>query len=153
MVSLKYLSNFWRTLEMPLINCEIEFILDWSANCVIIYTDVNNQVPTLAITETNLYVAVVTLSTQDNSKLLPQLKNGFKRTITWNKYLIKPELLTQNANLNHFIEPSFQGINRLFILEFENYDQRTSNKRYCIPNEEIKDCNVMIDGKIILINQ
>ena len=66
---------------MPLISCEIELILDWSANCVIIYTDVANQVPTFTITETNLYVPVVTLSTQDNSKLLPQLKNGFKRTI------------------------------------------------------------------------
>ena len=82
MVPLKYVSNFWRTLEMPLINCEIELILDWSANCVIISTNNANQVPTFTITETNLYVPVVTLSTQDNSKLLPQLKNGFKRTIT-----------------------------------------------------------------------
>ena len=84
---------------MPLINCEIELILDWSANCVI-YTDVANQDPTFTITETNLYVPVVTLSTQDNAKLLPQLKSGFKRTISWNKYLPKPELLAQNANLN-----------------------------------------------------
>ena len=147
MIPLKYLSIFWRTLEMPLINCEIELILTWSRNCVIIYTDVNNQVPTFTITETNLYVPVVTLSTQDNAKLLPQLKSGFKRTISWNKYLSKPELLAQNANLNHLIEPSFQGINRLFILAFENDDQRTSNKRYYIPNVEIKDYNVMIDGK------
>ena len=90
MVPLKYLSNFWRTLEMPLINCEVELILNWSANCVIIYTNVANQVPTFTITETNLYVPVVTLSTQDNEKLLPQLKSGFKRTISWNKYLSKP---------------------------------------------------------------
>ena len=86
MVSLKHLSNFWRTLEMSLINCEVELILTWSASCVIIYTNVTNQVPTFAITETNLYVPVVTLSTQDNAKLLPQLKSGFKRTISWNKY-------------------------------------------------------------------
>ena len=72
MVPLKYVSNFWRTLEMPLINCEIELILDWSANCVIISTNNANQVPTFTITETNLYVPVVTLSTQDNSTLLPQ---------------------------------------------------------------------------------
>ena len=98
MVPLKYLSNFWRTLEMPLINCEVELILNWSANCVIIYTNVNNQVPTFTITETNLYVPVVTLLTQDNAKLLPQLKSGFKRTISWNKYLTKPELLTRNGN-------------------------------------------------------
>ena len=138
MVPLKYLSNFWRTLEMPLINCEVKLILDWSANCVIIYTDVANQVPTFAKTETNLYVPIVTLSTQDNAKLLPQLKNGFKRTITWNKYLAKPELLAQNANLNHLIEPSFQGVNRLFVLAFENDAQRINEKKY-IPNVEIKN--------------
>ena len=90
MVPLKYLSNFWRTLEMPLINCEVELIYNWSANCVIIYTNVNNRVPTFTITETNLYVPEVTLSTQDNAKLLPQLKSGFKSTISWNKYLAKP---------------------------------------------------------------
>ena len=107
MLPLKYLSNFWRTLEMPLINCEVELILNRSANCVILSTNVANQVPTFIITETNLYVPVVTLSTQDNAKLLPQIKSGFKRTIRWNKYLPKPELLTRNANLNHLIEPSF----------------------------------------------
>ena len=146
-VPLKYISNFWRTFEVPLINCEVNLILTWSANCVLIYTNVANQNPTFEITETKLYVPVVTLSTQDNAKLLPQLKSGFKRTISWNKYLAKPELLAQNPNLNHLIEPSFQGVNRLFVLAFENDAQRTSNKRYYIPNVEIKDYNVMIDGK------
>ena len=108
--------------------------MDWSANCVIIYANVANQVPTFRITETNLYVPVVTLSTQDNAKLLPQLKSGFKRTISWNEYLAKPELLARNQNLNHLIEPTFQGINRLFVLAFENDDQKISNKRYYIPN-------------------
>ena len=147
MVPLKYLNNFWRTLEMPLINCEVELILTWSADCVIIYTDVANQNPTFAITETNLYVPVVTLSTQDNAKLLPQLKSGFKRTISWNKYLSKPELLPQNSNLNDLIEPSFQGVNRLFVLTFEDDAQRISSKRYYVPNVELKHYNVMIDGK------
>ena len=88
---------------MPLINCEVNLILTWSKNCVIIYTDVANQILTFEITETNLYVPVVTLLTQDNVKLLPQLKSGFKRTINWNKYL--PELLAQNSNLKEvFIE-------------------------------------------------
>ena len=114
---------------------------DMSADWVIIYTDVNNQVPTFTITETNLYIPIVTLSTQDNSKLLPQLTNGFKRTITWNKYLAKPELLARNANLSHLIESSFQGVNRLFVLAFENDAKRTRNV-------EIKDYNVMIDRKI-----
>ena len=71
MVPLKYLSNFWRTLEMSLINCEVEFILNRSTDCVIISTNVANQNPTFTITETNLYAPVVTLSTQDNAKLLP----------------------------------------------------------------------------------
>ena len=138
---------------MPLINYEIEIILDWSANCVIISTNDANPVPTFTITEANLYVPVVILSTQDNSKLLPQLKNDFKRTITWNKYLIKPELLAQNANLNHLVEPSFQEINILFVLAFENDDQRISNKGYYIPNVKIKDYNVMIDRKTFLIRE
>ena len=107
MVPLKYLSNIWRTLEMPLINCEVELILIWSADCVIIYANVANQNPTSTITETSLYVPIVALSIQDNAKLLPQLKSGFRRTISWNKYLTKLELLAQNANLNHLIEPSF----------------------------------------------
>ena len=132
---------------MLLINCEVELILTWSANCVIIYTDVANHVPTFTITETNLYVPAVTLSTQDNAKLLLELKSGFKRTISWNKDLPKPELLEENANLNHLFESSFQGVNRVFVLAFEDDEQRTSNKRYYIPNIEIKDYDVMIDGK------
>ena len=98
-------------------------------------------------------VPVVTLSTHDNTRLLQQLKSGFKRAVSWNKYLSKPELLAQNPNLKHLIEPSFQGINRLFVLAFEEDAQRTSSKRYYLPNVQIKDYNVMIDGKIFLINQ
>ena len=79
---------------MRLINCEVNLILIWSTNCVIVYSNVANQVPTFEITETNLYVSVVTLSTHDNAKLLPQLKSSFKRTISWNKYLSKTELLS-----------------------------------------------------------
>ena len=90
MIPLKYLSNFWRTLEIPLINCEINFILTWSANCVIIYIVVANQGATFGITETKVYVLVVTLSTQDIAKLLQQLKSGFKRIINWKKYQSTP---------------------------------------------------------------
>ena len=81
-VPLKYLSNFWRTLEMPLINCEVNLILTWSKDCVITNSTGAGK---FAITETKLYVPVVTLSTEDNAKLLQQLKSGFKRTINWNK--------------------------------------------------------------------
>ena len=143
MVRLKYLSNFWRTLEMPLINCEINLILAWSTNCVIVSINVVNQNATFEITDTKLYVPVVNLSTQDNSKLLQQLKSGFKRVINWNKYLSKPKLLRRNPNLNHLVEPSFQGVNRLFVLAFKNDTQRTSAKGYV----EIKDYNIMINGE------
>ena len=104
MVPLKYLSNFWRTLEMPLINCEVNLILTWSSTCVLIGTSIPNQIATFAITDTKLYVPVVTLSTQENTKFVQQLKSGFKRVINWNKYLSKPELLAQNPNLNHLVE-------------------------------------------------
>ena len=70
MVPLKYFSNFQRTLQMRLIHCEVNLILTWSADCVLIYTDVANQIPTFSKTEKNLYVPVVTLSTKDNAKLL-----------------------------------------------------------------------------------
>ena len=79
------------------------------------YNDVANQGAKFAIIETKLYVPVVTLATQDNAKFLTQLKSGLKRTINWNKYLSKPELLAQNPNLNHLDEPSFQGVNRRFV--------------------------------------
>ena len=81
--------------------------------------------------------------TQDNAKLLQQLKSSFKKIITWNKYLSKPELLAQNPNLNYLVEPSFQGLNRLFVLAFEDNAQKISY----LPNVKIKDYNVMIDGK------
>ena len=113
--------------------------MTWSRNCVIISTNIANQVPTFTITETNLYVPIVTLSTQGNEKLFPQLKK--KRRTSWNKYLAKPELLEENGNLNYLIEPSFQGANRLFLLAFEpdnDNDWRTSNKIYYIPNVEKK---------------
>ena len=147
MVTLLYLSNFWRTLEMPLINCEVNLILTWSSTCVLVATGNANQAVTFAITDTKLYVPVVTLSTQENTKFLQQLKSVFKRIINWNKYLSKPELLAQNPNLNHLVEPSFQGVNRLFVLAFENDDDRTSSDEYYLPAVEIKDYNIMINGE------
>ena len=147
MVPLKYLSNFWRTLEMPLINCEVNLILTWSSTCVIDSTGDANQTATFAVTDTKLYVPVVTLLTQENTKFLQQLKSGFKRVINWDKYLSKPELLAQNPNLNHLIEPSFQGVNRLFVLAFENDNHRSSTRRYNLPTVEIKDYNIMINGE------
>ena len=72
--------------------------------------------PTFAITDTKLYVPVVTLSNQDNAKLLQQLKSSFKRTISWNKYQSKVTTQSPNPLLDYIIDPSFQGVNRLFVI-------------------------------------
>ena len=104
------MSNIWRTLETPLINCEVTLILTWSSTCVITNSTGAGR---FAITDTKLYVPVVTLSTQGNTKLLRQLKSGFKRTINWNKYQSDPKTYAQNQYLNHLDDPSFQGTNRL----------------------------------------
>ena len=146
MAPLKYLGNFWRTLEISLINCEINLILTWSANCVI-STAAHNQVTTFAITDTKLYVPVVTLSTQANAKLLQQLKSGFKRTINWNKYHSKTEPLNApNPYLDYLINPSLHGVNRLFVLPFNANNNRVGHWRYYLPTAKVKDYNIMIDG-------
>ena len=120
---------------MPLIYCEVNLILTWSKDCVITNSTGAGK---FAITDTKLYVPVVTLSTQDNAKLLQQLKSGFKRTINWNKYQSSIKTYAQNRYLNHLVNPSFQGVNRLFVLSFENENDRTSHSNYYLPKVEIK---------------
>ena len=132
---------------MRLINCEVNLIFTWSSTCVITNS---TGAGTFAITVTKLYVPVVTLSTQDSSKLLQQLKSGFKRTVNWNEYLSKPESLAQSLNINRLVEPSFQGVNRLFILVYDNDAQRTSHSSCYLPNAAIKDYNVMIKAENFL---
>ena len=129
---------------MPLINCEVNLILTWSKDCVITNSTGAGK---FKITETKLYVPVVTLSTQDNAKLLQQLKSGFKRTINWNKYESSIKTFTQSRYLNYLITPTCQGVNRLFALSFENENDRTSHSTYYLPKVEIKDYNVVIDGR------
>ena len=109
-VPLKYLSNFWRTIEMPLINCEVNLILTWSKDCVITNSTGEGK---FEITETKLYVPVVTLSTKDDEKFFQKLKSNFKKTISWNKYESNIKTSAQNSYLNYLINPSFQGVNRL----------------------------------------
>ena len=131
----------------------MKLILTWSSTCALVATGIPNQAATFAITDTKLYVPVVTLSTQENTKFFQQLKLGFKKVINWNKYLSKLELLAQNPNLSHLVESSFQGVNRLFILAFENDDHRSSTRRYNLPTVEIKHYNIMINAENFLINQ
>ena len=132
---------------MHLINCEINLDLNWSENCVIVATDVANRGAIFLITDTKIYVPVVTLSTQDNAKLLEKLRSGFKRTINCNKY--QPEVPAKEPNqyLDFLIDPSFQRVNRLFVLSFEDEDQRTSYKQCYLLTREIKKYIVMTDGQ------
>ena len=89
---------------------------------------------------------MVTLSVENNNKLLEQLKSGFKRSIKWNKYISQMSNQNKNNNLNYLIDPTFSNVNRLFVLSFENDDDRTSYYKYYLPKVEIKDYNVLIDG-------
>ena len=138
---------FLRTPETPLINCEINLILTCSSRYFVINNPIAGQAPTFAITDTRLYVPVVTLSTEDNAKLLQQFKPGFKRTINWNKYEPKVTVPQQNRYLDLLVNPSLQGVNKLFVLSFESDDGRTNYKRYYFPLVEVNNYNVVIDGR------
>ena len=158
---LKYLSNFWRSINIPLINCGVELILtcvliskarreaNYDANPVVCKND-NPENAIFQITDTKLYDPVVTLSKENDTKLLEQLKTGFKRTIKWNKYRSQMTIQPQNNNLNYLIDPTFTNVNRLFVLSFTRTnagDDRDSFSDYYVPNVEIRDFNVLIDGK------
>ena len=126
-IPLKYLGNFWRALNIPLISCEVFLELKWNKNCVITSLEqrqvdagppvVNGTTTgaTLAINDCELYVPVVTLSKDDEIKLLTNLKSGFKREIIWNKY--RSQMTTEAANnkLNRLVDPTFTNVNRLLM--------------------------------------
>ena len=106
------------------------------------------------IKDTKLYVPVVTLSKKNNTMLLEKLKSGFKKTIKWNKYRSQMTIQNNNNNLNYLIDPTFTSVNTLFVLSFESIeennvkkDYRDSFSHYYVPNIQIKDYNVLIDGK------
>ena len=106
------------------------------------------------IKDTKLYVPVVTLSKENDTMLLENLKSGFKKTIKWNKYRSQMTIQNNNNNLNYLIDPTFTSVNTLFVLSFESIegnnvkkDYRDSFSHYYVPNIQIKDYNVLIDGK------
>ena len=102
------------------------------------------------MTDVKLFVPVVTLSKEDDIKLLEQLKTGFKRTIKWNKYRSQMRIPPQNNNLNYLIDPTFTNVNRLFVLPFprnNNTDSRYSFSNYYVPKVKVNVFNVLIDGK------
>ena len=129
---------------MPLVNIEVNLISTWSSTCFI----TNSTGPgRFEITDTKFYVQVVTLSTQDNAKLLQQLKSDFKRTINWQKYQSDPKTYVQKQYSDHLVDPCFQGLNRLFVLSLENENGRISHSDYYHPRVQIKKYNVKTDCK------
>ena len=125
---------------MSLIDCEINLILTWSKNCVISSATGKTK---FAITDTKIYVLIVTLSNQDNAKLLEQVTSGFKRTINWNKYQSKTPIERPNGCLDYLIDPSFQGVNRVFVLSFDDNAHRTRHTGCFLPKVELEKYNVM----------
>ena len=147
---------------MPLINCKIHLELNWSNKCVIYDDDTyvggdnaNDRETTFQITSTKLYVPVVTLSTKDNENLIKQLNEGFKRSVYWNEHKSKIETKTaDDNNVTRFpLDASFQDVNRLFVLAFDNTEngdkkvERDSHRKYFLPRVDITSYNVLIDGR------
>ena len=148
-VPLKYLSNFWKSLEMQLINCKVELSLDWCAKCMLI---IGNGTPaTFAITDTKLYVPVVTLKTEDNAKLSKLLNEGFKIAVDWNKYKIILNDYAANENIRERLDASFQGVSKLFVVAYQrdddNYVNEEAVNKYFLPKIAIEKYNVEIDGR------
>ena len=155
-VPLKYLSNFFRSLEMPLINCKIKLNLTWKKECVLSTLDDDADNPennaVFIINDTKLYVPVVTFSKEDNKDFIEQQNKGFQQSIYWNEY--KTKELTENTDANVFkyinLHPSFQGVNRLLVMAYNRVDgQPTINRRkkYYLPRIGLNKYNVIIDGR------
>ena len=161
-VPLKSLSNVFRSLELPLINCKIHLQLEWDDNCVMYGANIYaggdkayNRETKFQITSTKLYVPVVTLSTKDNENLTKQLDEGFKRSVYWNEF--KSKIETKNLDANNVtrfpLDASFQGVNRLFVLASDNTengdkkDERGSHRKYFLPRVDITSDNVLIDSR------
>ena len=152
---LKYLGNFWRTLNIPLISCEVSLELKRDKNCVTTSLEQRDigggnrdNAPSgaaLPINNCKLYVLTVTLSKDDEIKLLTNLRSGLKREIIWNKY--RSQMITEavNNNLNILIDPTFTNVNRLFVLAYQNGDDRQSFSQFYLRKVLVKDFNVIID--------
>ena len=156
-IPLKYLGNFWRALNIPLISCEVSLELKWNKNCIItsveeVQIDAGpppvNAPPTgatLAINACKLYMPVVTLSEDDEIKLLTNLKSGFTREIIWNKYRSQMTTEAINNNLNILVNPTVTNVNTLLLLAYQNADDRQSFSQFFLPRVMVKDFNIIID--------
>ena len=143
---------------MPLISCEVSLELKWNKNCVITSLEqrlvdagppeTRDNAPAdanLAINKCKLYIPVVTLSKDDEIKLLTNLKSEFMREIEWNKYRSQMSTEAINNNLNILIDPTFTNVNRLFDLAYQNADDRQSFSQFYLPKVMVKDYNAIID--------
>ena len=154
-IPLKYLGNFWRALNILLISCEVSLELKWNKNCIITSLEQRDigegnrdNAPTgatLAINDCKLYVPAITLSKDDEFKLLTNLKSGFKRVIIWNKYRSQMTTEAVNNNLNILIDPTFTNVNRLFVLAYQTANDRQTYSQFYFPRVMVKDFNVIID--------
>ena len=155
-VPLKYISNFFRNLELPLFNTKLYTELNWTKYSVLCNQDQNSI---FQITKGELYIPAVTLNTENNNELSRLLSKGFERTVIWNEYKSKIERINIAVNDNTFkrttLDASFQGVSRLLAAAYEtgdiqrNTDHEHSRRKYYLPRTEIKDYNVLIDGKKI----
>ena len=148
-VPLKYLSNFFRSSGMPLINCKIKLNLTWKKECVL-STDDGNAV--FIINDTKMYIPVVTLSKEDNKDFIEQQNKGFQRFIYWTEYKTKDINEDADANVSKYInlDPSFQGVNRLFVMAYNRangHPTRNGQQKYYLPRIDLEKDNVIIDGR------
>ena len=129
-MTLKCLSNFRRSLEIPLINCKVELKLKWTRYCVLSAAGNENAIndDNASIRDTKLYVHVVTLSARDNQKLSKLLSKRFKRPVYWNEYKTKSEIKNTTIEFRYFLESNFVGVNRLFVSVYWN--EAPGSKRF-----------------------
>ena len=134
---------------MPLINCKIKLNLTWKKERVL---STGDSETVFIINDTKLYVLIFTLSKEDNKDFIEQQNKGFQRSIYWNEYKIKE--MNENADANVFkyinLDPSFQGVNRLFVMAYNRANgQPTRNRqqKYYLPRIYLEKYNVIIDGR------
>ena len=145
-VPLKYLSNFFRSLEIPLINCKIKLNLTWKKECVL-STDADdaanpNNNAVFIINDTKLYVPIVTLSKEDKKDFTDQQNKGFQQSIYWNEYKTKEQNEDASNDVFKYInlDPSFQGVNRLFVMAYlrgGNNPDRHNRQKYYFPRSNL----------------
>ena len=131
---------------MPLINCKLEISLKWHENYILSGA---GTAAAFTITDTILYMPVVTLKTEDNTKLSKLLSEGFKRPIYWNKYKIIFKNYN-NRNTRKRLDASFQGVNKSFVLPYasgDNITNENSNRKYFLPRIKIENYNMEINGR------